>query len=121
MERQAGPTVLDQRTRWLPECDGAEPEVDRQDAHATAPHATTVGEGPSWLAAPISTGRTDPALDRQSPTERDSLVSRSEAPTAEQPVLSTGSEAMITCSNCGSREFANSAFCTQCGTRLKPS
>jgi uncharacterized membrane protein required for colicin V production len=89
------------------------------DTHATTPNPTTLGEGPSWLAAPMSTGRTDPALDRQPTGERDSLVSRSEAPTVEQPVMSTGSEAIVTCPNCGSREFASAAFCTQCGTRLK--
>jgi hypothetical protein len=91
----------------------------------TTPHATTASstattmtDEPSWLAAPLSTGRTDPALDRQA-TERDSLIRRSEAPTVEQPVSAVRDEDVVTCARCGNRESRNAAFCTQCGNRLQ--
>jgi hypothetical protein len=88
---------------------------------ATAPYsATATADGPSWLAAPISTGRTDPALGRES-SSGDSLVSRSEAATVEQPVLGSEGDDMVTCDRCGSREFRSAAFCTQCGNRLRAS
>ena len=88
--------------------------------HATATTAapTTTADEPSWLAAPLSTGRTDPALDRQA-AERDSLVRRSEAPTVEQPVAAAKDDDMVTCPRCGSKEFRSAAFCTQCGNRLQ--
>jgi hypothetical protein len=90
----------------------------RASDQTTQPHATPSGpDEPSWLAAPLSTGRTDPALERSS-AARDSLIARSEAPTAE-PVQREQDESMITCPRCGSREFASAAFCTQCGNRLK--
>ncbi|HET9493658.1 MAG TPA: hypothetical protein VFR15_05465 [Chloroflexia bacterium] len=97
------------------------PEAER----VTTPHATTAGstatttaDEPSWLAAPLSTGRTDPALDRRA-EERDSLIKRSEASTLEQPIADAKDEGTVTCPRCGSREFRSAAFCTQCGNRLQ--
>jgi hypothetical protein len=88
---------------------------------ATVPHATTASaDGPSWLAAPMSTGRTDPALARET-SSRDSLIGRSEAPTIEQPVLGGRDEATVTCPRCGNEEARGAAFCTQCGNRLSTS
>ena len=90
----------------------------RTSDQTTQPHTTPSGpDEPSWLAAPLSTGRTDPALERSSPA-RDSLIARSDAPT-EEHAQREQDESMVTCPRCGSREFAGAAFCTQCGNRLK--
>jgi hypothetical protein len=109
--------LTDRPTR--PESSGSTLPARPASDQSTTPHVTTVtADGPSWLAAPMSTGRTDPALDRSAAVD-DSLISRSEAPTLEQPVFGGRDEDTVTCSRCGSEELSSAAFCTQCGNRLK--
>lgn len=75
---------------------------------------TSANNVPAWLASPQSGQASSPQVDS-------SLVSRADAPTQAQPIISStsGTAAMVNCPRCGTANAADATFCTECGNKLK--
>jgi hypothetical protein len=96
------------------------------------------GNEPSWLISsspPSSAASSDPSAPSSPPVDS-SLVSRAEAPTLAQPIITPSTDdagalttsqpddvadalADVNCPVCGTLVPSDATFCTECGNRLK--